>query len=149
MYNRDYRDLIGGGLMALLGTAVVIYGLMTMSVGTLQRMGPGFFPISAGFILAASGSGIFIPALFRPGTLDAIEWRPLITITASLILFGLILPKFGLVPAIMMLVATATLGQHKISPISIIITSLFLSLMSYLIFYLGLGLTLTMARWPY
>lgn len=149
MFEKDYRDIIGGGLMILLGASVVLYGMATLPLGTPQRMGPGFFPVGVGGILTLLGAGIFVPALFRPGTLDAMEWRPLVAITLSLIAFGLVVPMFGLIPAITALVAISTLAQEKIRLLSIAAIAASLSLLSYLIFNLGLGLTLPMVRWPY
>lgn len=149
MFKRDYRDIIGGLIIVTFGAFVVVYGLMTMSVGTPQRMGPGFFPISVGFILTLLGTGIFVPALFRPGILDYIDWRPLLAITASLIAFGLTIPLFGLVPAIAVLVAISTLAQGKINAVSIVLTAGCLSLISYSVFNIGLSLALPMARWPF
>jgi hypothetical protein len=148
MYKRDYRDLIGGGLMVLLGAGVVIYGLMTMSMGTLQRMGPGFFPISVGVLLAIVGAGIFVPALLREGAIEEINWRPLIAVPAGLAIFALGFPFFGLVVAIFALVAVATFGQDRVHPVSIAATAAFLSLLCFAIFNVGLGQAIPMLRWP-
>lgn len=148
MYDKDYKDLVGGGLMFLFGAFVVGYGLMTMSMGTPQRMGPGFFPISVGLLLTIISLGIFIPALLRKGTLEPISWRPLAAVLASLAAFAQVMTIFGLVAAIFALVTIATLGQSRIKLLSIVATTAFLSVMCLGIFNLGLGLGLPMIRWP-
>jgi hypothetical protein len=47
----NLKDLLGGGLMLLigLGTSLKAYAY---DLGSLQPMGPGFFPMSLGIILA-------------------------------------------------------------------------------------------------
>lgn len=149
MYNRDITDIIGGAVVAVFGGAVVIYGLMTMPVGTLQRMGPGFFPISVGCVLALIGIAILVPALFRQGTLETVDLRALILVPSSLAGFALTLPFFGLAPAILVLVGLSTLAQSVISIKGITLTASFIALLCYLVFDLGLGLGIAIFRWPF
>ena len=57
-YNKDHY---GGGLMLLLGVGILLQGA-TYQVGTLSHMGPGFFPVALGAILALVGVAIFFTA---------------------------------------------------------------------------------------
>ena len=43
------RDIFAGGLLILLGLVAAFQGY-SYNIGTLQRMGPGFFPLSLGVI---------------------------------------------------------------------------------------------------
>lgn len=149
MQNRDITDIIGGLVVTLFGGGVVGYGLATMSMGTLQRMGPGFFPVSVGVILMLIGIAITVPALFREGMIESVDWRALIVVPGSLACFALALPVFGLAPAIFVLVAVSTLAQSVVSAKGIILTAAFIALACYLVFDLGLGLGIAMFRWPF
>src|SRR5260221_3068998 len=51
------KDYIGGALVILLGTGAVAIG-RTYEIGKLSRMGPGFFPVALGCILALPGAAI-------------------------------------------------------------------------------------------
>src|SRR5665213_1588605 len=53
-YNKDYY---GGGLMLLLGLGAMFQGSQ-YPIGSLSRMGPGFFPVALGAILALTGVAI-------------------------------------------------------------------------------------------
>lgn len=149
MQNRDITDIIGGLVVTLFGGGVVGYGLATMSMGSLQRMGPGFFPVSVGVMLMLIGIAITIPALFREGTGVSVDWRALVIVPGSLACFALALPAFGLAPAIFILVAVSTFAQSVFSIRGIVLTAAFIALACYLVFDLGLGLGITMFRWPF
>ncbi len=56
------RDYYAGALMLVIGSAVAWQGF-GYNVGSLTRMGPGFFPVALGVLLAALG--IAIAAGFR------------------------------------------------------------------------------------
>ena len=49
--SRRGRDYLGGVLMIALGLGAALEG-STYSIGSLSRMGPGFFPVALGVILA-------------------------------------------------------------------------------------------------
>ncbi|WP_102960482.1 tripartite tricarboxylate transporter TctB family protein [Mangrovicella endophytica] len=149
MHTKDYRDIIGGGIIILLGLFIAAYALNTLAIGTPRRMGPGFFPIGIGVLLVCFGIGIAVPAFFREGTMEQIEWRPLFAISASLLAFGLCVTPFGLVPAIAALVAVSALADSKLTIPAVLGLIASLSLICYVIFDLGLGLTLPMLRWPF
>ena len=60
--NNHNRDYYGGGLMLLFGLGAIWEG-MSYRIGTLVRMGPGFFPVALGVILALVGVAIMIGAV--------------------------------------------------------------------------------------
>lgn len=69
-------------------------------------------------------------------------------ILASVAAFALILPWFGLLPAIAGSVVVATFADDSPSllrPVGIIV---FLSLLTWLVFNVGLGQYLVLFRWP-
>ena len=67
MLRVDFRDLIGGGLIALAGAGAMYHSLTAFELGTLARMGPGYFPALVSGLLILCGLSIGIPALLRAG----------------------------------------------------------------------------------
>lgn len=61
------RDFYSGVLMLVIGI-VTTYGSLGYRIGTLSRMGPGFFPLTLGIILILVALLIMFIALRRPST---------------------------------------------------------------------------------
>jgi hypothetical protein len=112
-YNKDYY---GGGLMFLLG-AGAMYAGMGYKVGTLSQMGPGYFPVAVGAVLAlmgiliAASASRALPA--GDGQPQAPEWRGWFCITASLVAFIVLGRYGGLLPATFAVVFIAALGDRQ------------------------------------
>ena len=111
---RHGRDYYAGALMALLGSGVVAQG-MTLRIGTLTNMGPGYFPIALGAILAllglviaATGSGTSDPA----DTL-VLDVRGCAFIIAGTVAFIVLGEAFGFVAGTFSAVFLSALGDTK------------------------------------
>ena len=52
-FNRYHKDYYGGGLMIVIGLGAVACGA-DYQIGSLRQMGPGFFPVAVGVLLAMS-----------------------------------------------------------------------------------------------
>jgi len=147
--NRDYRDVIGGGLLAALGAGIALYSVTHYSMGTITRMGPGMVPTSLGSLLGIFGVIIAATAMKREGHWP--EYRivtPLI-ILASIAVFGIMIRPLGMMPAIFFSTIVAGSAELKFRPLSTLALALFLCLIAYLIFSLGLGLTFPLFAWPF
>ena len=72
------RDYYGGALMMAIGIGAMVQG-RHYSIGTLSRMGPGYFPVALGAILTLVGLAIIATARFtKPESEEAAlppEWR--------------------------------------------------------------------------
>lgn len=149
MYSRDYRDIVGGVALVVIGAAVVYYGMMTLRLGTLAQMGPGMFPVGVGGLLAVFGFVIAIPALFRTGETVHIEFRTAVAILVSILAFALMVRPFGLIPAIAVQTLIASRADSKLSPVGLIVTMVGLSLTAVLIFRYGLSIPFALVAWPW
>jgi hypothetical protein len=149
MYRRDYRDILGGGILALLGTFVVLHSGANYRLGTFGQMGPGMFPFSLGVLIAAVGLIIMIPAFFRPGGLPVPEWRPLFFVLAAVASFALVTAYFGLAPAIAVLTVLSVLADNKLGPLGTFILAIVLCVIAIVIFRMGLGIQIPIYRWPF
>jgi hypothetical protein len=111
-----YKDYIGGLLMLLLGIGAMVQG-QTYTIGTLSRMGPGYFPVALGAILALLGLAILTGAwLKRPPTEAKSlppEWRGWIFIILGIIAFSVIGKYGGLVPATFAVVFISAMGERN------------------------------------
>lgn len=149
MLSRDYRDIVGGAVLVVTGLGFSGYAYAHYDLGTINRMGPGMFPAVLGLVLAAFGVMQSVPAFFRQGTIPDIRvWSPLFVL-GGIAAFAAMIRPFGLLPAIVVLVAISSCAELKFRPVSLLVLTVSLCVMSWLIFRVGLGVPLAMARWPY
>ena len=134
------------------------WGATTYNVGSGARMGPGYFPLIAGILIALLGSVITVRSLIsdkgEQQPIGAIAWRPLIFIIGANLLFGVLLgglpsiglPPMGLVVAVYALTMVASLAgdQFQLKPVLILAT--LLAIGSYLAFVVALNLQFQV--WP-
>jgi hypothetical protein len=140
-------DLIGGVLTLGLAAGVLIvssgYGL-----GTILRMGPGYFPTLLGVLLCALGALLTVRGLRQPGEPIALpDLRPIVLISAALGLFAYVLPAFGLAPAIIGLVAVSACAAPVRRPMTIALLAVGLTIFAYVVFVQLLSLHLELIRW--
>jgi hypothetical protein len=143
--------LVVGGIFA--------WGATTYSIGTGARMGPGYFPMMLGILLAILGAIILFGALIVEtpdgDKVGSIAWRPLAYILGSNLVFGILLgglpsiglPPMGLIAAIFALIIIASKAGDEFDLKSVLILSAVLSVGSYLAFIALLKLQ--MPVWPW
>jgi len=149
MQSPDYRDLVGGLALVAIGVAVTVNSVFYLNLGTPSRMGPGAFPAGLGVVLAVLGALIALPALFRTGEYPRIEIRPLFAVLGAILVFALVMERFGLVPAIAALTFIAGLADRRLSLLATAALAAVLSTIATLIFRTGLGLPIPIVSWPW
>jgi len=105
-------SLLAGGVFVLLGAAFVIFGL-DYRLGDLRSMGPGMFPVAAGTLLLLLGTGIAVAGRKGAERLSVIAFRPLAAITASVLVFALLIERAGIVIAAPLLIAGVVLATGQ------------------------------------
>jgi putative tricarboxylic transport membrane protein len=145
---KNQKDACAGLLFVAIG-AVAVIAAGKYTFGTTMRMGPGYFPVLLGGILIVLGGAIGIRALWSAvsASLPSIPVRPLLLVTLSLLVFALLLDRFGLVPAIVAAVLVSGIGGHEFRWREAVPLALFLAAASVLIFHVGLGLPFTLWSW--
>lgn len=146
---RDYRDLIAGGLLIVLGVASAWYAGTEYRLGAVSRMGPGMFPTALGVLMAIIGFFIALPAWFRRGTLPMPDFRPMFLVLASVLAFAVLVEWAGMVPAIFVLTGLAVLADNKLGVRATLVLASVLSFSTWLIFRVGLGIQLQPFVWPF
>jgi putative tricarboxylic transport membrane protein len=145
------KDVLSG----LLFVAVALFGLWLSRdypIGTALRMGTGYVPRLLCWILLGLGVVILVMGLRegqderRVDFSDRSGWRPVVFVTASLVIFGLGLECLGLVISILLLIAVGAIAARGLRPLETLAAAVVLIVMSWAIFILGLGLTIPV--WP-
>jgi hypothetical protein len=147
MFKRDCRDILGGGLLCCLGLFVAVYTSSHYAQGTLAKLGPGMFPFMVGSLLALLGAVIMLPAFFRTGEAIAVDWRPALGCLASVLLFALMIERFGMIPTIITMVLAAVLADNKLNLASALILAVSLATVGVLIFNVALGIGVPLIAW--
>ena len=154
---KSERDFFSGLMFLIIGIAFA-WGATKYTVGQAARMGPGYFPLMLGIILAILGSVILFESMVvetEDGEkVGKIAWRPLGFIVGSNIIFGILLgglpalgvPAMGLIVATygVVLVAAQAGDQFRIKEVLILAT--ILAVVSYLAFIKLLNLQFPV--WP-
>src|SRR5216684_3581716 len=146
------KDVLAG----LLFSAVALLGLFLSRdypIGTALRMGTGYVPRLLCWVLFSLGILVLLQGLRavdaerpRPSSPGASAWRPVIFVTASLIIFGLSIERLGLVVSILLLIGVGAVAARGLRPLETLAAALVLIILSWGIFILGLGLTIPV--WP-
>jgi hypothetical protein len=114
-------------------------------------MGTGYVPRLLCWILLGLGLVVLVQGLRavelpRARQAAPSAWRPVLAVTASLVIFGLAIERLGLVVSILLLVAFGSVAGRDLRPLEAAAAALVLVLLSWGIFILGLGLTIPV--WP-
>jgi hypothetical protein len=114
------------------------------------HLGPGFFPLALGLLLALLGAFIVFKSLVLEveggDLIGPLAWRPLLVLVAALALFGYALPRLGLLLAIPLLVLTASLAGDGFRPREALLNATVLTAGGWAVLHRGLGLNLPL--WP-
>ena len=154
---KSQKDFFSGLMFLVVGLAFAI-GASNYTIGTGARMGPGYFPLILGVLMAILGAAICIGGLTKgPEGGDKIgkwAWKPLFLIISANLLFGVMigglpsigLPPMGLIAGIFALTIVASLAGDSFKLKEVLVLSVILSIGSYAAFILLLKLQFPV--WP-
>jgi len=146
---KSQKDFFAGLMFLVLGLAFA-WGATNYTFGSSAKPGPGYFPFGLGLLLAALGCMVLFTALSieRDGgdRIGAIAWRPLIVIVLSIAVFGVMLPRLGLMLTLPLLILMSSFAGDEFRLRDVLINAVVLTLGSYAIFIWGLKLV--MPVWP-
>jgi hypothetical protein len=165
MQHKLHKDVLGGLLMLVLGIIVTVQGTR-YSIGTLSRMGPGYFPVALGVILAACGMVIAaggwlssrrgptigaaeappaVPKLPGHGPVT-LEWRAWLLIATSIVAFVLFATYLGLVPATFAVVFISALADRQNNWKNAAVLGLGVVVMAVVVFWWALQVQMPLFR---
>jgi hypothetical protein len=108
-------------------------------MGSSVRMGPAYFPVMLGGLLAVLGLIVLFDSIVEEGPKVAtFHFRPLIFIAISSLAFAYLLKPLGLVLASIVLIFISAYGGHEFKWKEVAIMSVVLAIFSVLVFVKGL-----------
>ncbi|TFY98930.1 tripartite tricarboxylate transporter TctB family protein [Ramlibacter humi] len=155
---KSHKDF-GSGLMFTAVGIAFAWGATNYTIGEGARMGPGYFPLMLGILMAILGLAITFTSLVVEtedgDRIGAIAWKPLGFIIGSNVLFGVLLagiprlgiPAFGLIVAIYGLTFVAAMAGDEFKAREVAVLATVLAIGSYLAFVVLLKLQFPV--WPW
>ncbi|MDP1657671.1 tripartite tricarboxylate transporter TctB family protein [Brevundimonas sp.] len=154
---KSQKDFFSGLMFTVVGVGFA-WGASNYNVGTGARMGPGYFPLMLGIVLAFLGGLIMFKAMVVE-TEDGEKvgkwaWKPLAFIIGANLLFGVMigglpsigLPPMGLIAGIFALTIVASLAGERFKLSEVLVLAAVLAVGSYLAFVMLLKLQFPV--WP-
>ncbi|NVM92183.1 tripartite tricarboxylate transporter TctB family protein [Variovorax sp. SG517] len=154
---KSQKDFFSGLMFTVVGVAFA-WGATTYTVGTGARMGPGYFPLMLGILMALIGLGIMFTGLSVETTdgekIGKWAWKQVVYILGANLAFGVLLgglpslgiPAMGMIIAIYALVIIASLAGHEFKLPSVLVLATVLAVGSYVAFIWALKLQIQV--WP-
>lgn len=154
---KSQKDFFSGLMFMGVGGAFA-WGATTYNVGEGARMGPGYFPLMLGILLAVIGAAITFTSLVVEaeggGKIGKWAWKPLFFIILANVVFGILLaglpsiklPAMGMIVAIYALTFIASVAEAGWKFKTTFILATVLAIGSYLAFVVALKLQFPV--WP-
>jgi hypothetical protein len=106
-------------------------------------MGPGFFPTILSWLLILLGAAIGAARALPSGEpASPIAWRPVILITAAVIVFSLLIDRAGLVAATAGVVSVGACAGRDVRPLEVVLLAGVMAISAAGLFVYALGLPL-------
>lgn len=142
---KSEKDFWSGLMFIAIGLGFA-WGATNYSFGSAARPGPAYFPFGLGMILA--GLGLIV--LFKALTLDVEggdkiggwPWKPWIIILAAVVIFGLLLPRLGMLITLPLLIGISSLASGEFHWKEVLINTIVLTVGCWAVFIKGLSLTI-------
>ena len=154
---KSQKDFFSGVMFTVVGVAFA-WGATTYNVGSGARMGPGYFPLMLGILMAIIGLAIMFTGLTvetEDGELiGKWAWKQVVYIIGANLAFGLLLgglpsvgiPAMGMIIAIYALVIISSLAGSEFNLRDVLILATVLAVGSYIAFIWALKLQIQV--WP-
>lgn len=154
---KSQKDFFAGLMFMVVGIAFA-WGATNYNIGEGARMGPGYFPLMLGILLALIGVFIVFEAMVvetEDGEkIGKAAWKPLVFIIGANLIFGICIgglpkigvPALGLIVGIYALTFVAALAGDEFKAKEVAVLATVLALLSYVAFILLLKLQFPV--WP-
>jgi hypothetical protein len=135
-----HRDIVAGALFVLIGAFALLVA-RGYPAGSAMRMGPGYFPLVLGWLLIALGALIGLRAArLRDWAPLSWSWKPLVWISAAIVVFGFLMPRLGLVPALVAMFPLAAAAGREFRILEVLVLTAVMSAFAAAVFIHGLRL---------
>ncbi|MDN6882203.1 tripartite tricarboxylate transporter TctB family protein [Variovorax sp. CAN2819] len=157
MRMKSQADFFSGVMFTTVGGAFAI-GATSYTIGDGARMGPGYFPLMLGILLAVLGAVIMFQAMVVETTdgdpIGKWAWKPLAFVLGANLAFGVLLgglpsiglPAMGMIIAIYALTIISSMAGEQFRLRDVLILATILAAGSYVAFIWALKLQIQV--WP-
>lgn len=140
--NSNPKDFWTGIIYIFFGTAAIIIA-RDYGMGTALKMGPAYFPMVLSGLLIVIGIISLVRSFLKPGTfVGRYAFKGLLLVTASTVLFGLIIRGAGLVIALPLLVIISSYASSRFRWKYSLAVAAGLTVFCVVVFLKGLGVPL-------
>lgn len=139
---RHRPDFVLGLLYMIAGSGFAA-AASRYDMGTVDYMGPGYFPFALGLLLVGIGLIIVARAVWTAGPVVGLQpWnlRSLIWMVGSVLMFGAALRPLGLIVALVLLVILASLASREFSWKATLLNAVAMVVVNVGLFVYGLSL---------
>lgn len=137
---RNNKDFLAGLLLIVIGGGAFFMAL-DYPFGSTRAMGPGYFPRVLAGITVAFGVVLLLKGLRAHEVVKGRwGWWALAMMAVSLVAFGWIMDRFGLVPALAALFFISAYGGHEFKFKEVAILTVIMTIFAVGVFVVGLGL---------
>lgn len=129
------------GVMFLGIGGLAMYVAQEYPIGTALRMGPGYFPIGLGAIIALFGIWELVIGILKPRPVEG-NWsvRALAVLPLAAVIFGILMENAGFIPALVVLILISAWAGDEFKLKEVALLSVGLTVACTAIFIYGLGL---------
>jgi len=136
-----FHRAASGGVLLVIGLGMLVIG-WNYPTGQLTQMGPGYVPRAIAVMICAIALVMIITditgaTIAKP---SKIQWRSLIFVSASMLIFAFLVDVAGLVPSVFFAVIVSMLADREAKPLSILIYATLATSAGWLLFLVVLEL---------
>lgn len=139
------QRLLPGLAISLLGVLMLYFG-SDYDVGTIRRIGPGFFPAAIAWLLIIAGILVLAEDLARPEINEPLRLRSVLVVSAAILVWALTIERFGFAAATFLLVFVSSLAEKRPRLLHSLFVSVALTAAGYLVFVSVFGLPFDLIR---
>jgi Tripartite tricarboxylate transporter TctB family len=144
---KNPQDFWAGLLFLVVGCLALWFG-RGYAFGTATKMGPGYLPTVLSWALVLIGAFLSLRALALEGpSIEASLIRPQVFILLAIVVFGLLIERFGLAPAIVVVTVIAALASREMRWREALLVAVGLAALCVGLFIYLLGQPLTIFAW--
>ena len=148
MHIRNQKDFWAGLLFVAFGLFFSGFG-SRYTFGSAARMGSGCFPTVLGILLIILGAVIALGALSAKAETTHVakfDWRTILLVLGSVVLFGVLLNRGGLVIALAAVVMVSSYASHEFGWKAALVNTVVLIALCLAVFVYALSLQFPL--WP-
>lgn len=142
----NWLQVGAAALLGLVGAFFVWHG-SDYPMGSLRRMGPGFFPVIVGAVLLLFAILLVLEVAHSEKEKDFWIPRPILMVSAGFVAFAALLERAGLVPATLVMVILVSLAEKPLRPISAATNAVALSVLGVVVFLYSFGIPVAAIHW--